>query len=129
MLSFLTQVVQKLTTFVAAACCLPLLLCSAEVEQLKASGDPMWFHPSRLTTGSQFATTSSAFRARQAALGVLAAGQHLYLGPRQAETARSCWDHSSVPGLDQDIPMWGLGLAGILRRFQESLGTGMLWWK
>ncbi|WIA35818.1 hypothetical protein OEZ86_004205 [Tetradesmus obliquus] len=54
---------------------------------LKESGDPLWFHPSRLTSEAQFATTSAVFRARQAAQALLATAQHLYLGSRQAETA------------------------------------------
>jgi hypothetical protein len=31
--------------------------CSAQQLALKDSGDPMWFHPSRLTSGGQYATT------------------------------------------------------------------------
>jgi uncharacterized membrane protein YgcG len=88
------------------------------------SCDPMWFHPSRLTSGGQYATTSAAFRARQAAQGLLATTQHLYMGSRQAETARGAWDHSSVPGLSSEPPVWVLGLSGLLAQFQATLGTG-----
>ena len=84
----------------------------------------MWFHPSRLTSGGQFATTSAAFRARQAAQALLATAQHLYMGSRQAETARGTWDHSSVPGLSAEPPVWVLGLSGLLTQFQATLGTG-----
>jgi hypothetical protein len=84
----------------------------------------MWFHPSRLTSGGQYATTSAAFRARQAAQGLLATTQHLYMGSRQAETARGAWDHSSVPGLSSEPPVWVLGLSGLLAQFQATLGTG-----
>uniref|UniRef100_A0A383VW58 Uncharacterized protein n=1 Tax=Tetradesmus obliquus TaxID=3088 RepID=A0A383VW58_TETOB len=91
---------------------------------LKESGDPLWFHPSRLTSEAQFATTSAVFRARQAAQALLATAQHLYLGSRQAETARGTWEHSSVPGLPAEPPVWVLGLSGLLAHFQATLGTG-----
>ena len=98
--------------------------CSAQQLALKERGNPMWFHPSRLTSGGQFATTSAAFRARQAAQALLATAQHLYMGSRQAETARGTWDHSSVPGLSAEPPVWALGLSGLLKQFQATLGTG-----
>lgn len=66
---------------------LPCAACSVQQLALKESGDPLWFHPSRLTSEAQFATTSAVFRARQAAQALLATAQHLYLGSRQAETA------------------------------------------
>jgi hypothetical protein len=91
---------------------------------LKQSGHPMWFHPSSLTSGGQFATTSAAFRAHQAALALLATAQHLYLGSRQAETVRGTWDHSQVPGVQAEPPVWVLGLRGLLPKFQHTLGTG-----
>uniref|UniRef100_A0A383VPV0 Uncharacterized protein n=1 Tax=Tetradesmus obliquus TaxID=3088 RepID=A0A383VPV0_TETOB len=97
---------------------------NAQQLAFKERGDPMWFHPSRLTSGGQFATTSAAFRARQAAQALLATAQHLYMGLRQAETARGTWDHSSVPGLSAEPPVWVLGLSGLLTQFQATLGTG-----
>jgi hypothetical protein len=98
--------------------------CSAQQLALKDSGDPMWFHPSRLTSGGQYATTSAAFKARQAAQALMATAQHLYMGSRQAETARGTWDHSSLPGLSAEPPIWVLGLSGMLAQFQATLGTG-----
>jgi len=106
------------------AVCFLLAATSAQISRLKDSNDPDWFHPSRLTRGEQFATTTAAFRARQAAYGLLATAQHLYQGSRQAETFRSCWDHSSVPAVDGQLPVWGLGLAGVLKQFQDRRGTG-----
>jgi hypothetical protein len=91
---------------------------------LKQSGHPMWFYPSSLTSGGQFATTSAAFRARQAAHGVLSTAHHLDLGGRQAEDVRGTWDHSSVPGLEAEPPVWVLGLSGLLPKFQQTVGTG-----
>ena len=103
---------------------LPCAACSVQQLALKESGDPLWFHPSRLTSEAQFATTSAVFRARQAAQALLATAQHLYMGSRQAETARGTWDHSSVPGLSAEPPVWVLGLSGLLTQFQATLGTG-----
>jgi len=48
----------------------------------------------------------------------------MYQGSRQAETFRGCWDHSSVPAVDGQLPVWGLGLAGVLKQFQDRRGTG-----
>jgi hypothetical protein len=98
-LAFMLLTVRCRTVFTCPA-------CSAQQLALKERGDPQWYHPSRLTSGGQFATSSAAFRARQAAQALLAGAQHLYLGSRQAETARGAWDHSSMPGLE-DVRLCG----------------------
>jgi hypothetical protein len=92
--------------------------------KLKAAGDPKWYHPSSLTSGGRFANKSPAVLARQAAHGMLAAAWHLYTGGRPAECFRMRWDDSSVPGADAGPPVWVLGLAGVLKMFQDMPGTG-----
>jgi hypothetical protein len=92
--------------------------------KLKAAGDPKWYLPSSLTSGGRFANKSPAVLARQAAHGMLAAAWHLYTGGRPAECFRMRWDDSSVPGADASPPVWVLGLAGILKLFQDMPGTG-----
>jgi hypothetical protein len=87
----------------------------------------MWFHHSRLTSGGQYATTSAAFRARQAAHALLATAQHLYLGSRQAETARGTWDHSSMPGLEGEPPVWVSTHAGSQRAVGAVPGNPRNW--
>ena len=77
--------------------------------QLKAVGDPKWYHPSSLTSGGRFANKSPAVLARQAAHGMLAAAWHLYTGGRPAECFRMRWDDSNVPGADASPPVWVLG--------------------
>jgi hypothetical protein len=62
--------------------------------------------------------------ARQAAYGTLAAAWHLYTGGRPAECFRLRWGDTGVPGAG-NIPVWALGLAGLLRDFQEAAGTGV----
>jgi hypothetical protein len=101
---------------------MPCLQCSAAGPQ--GARRPLWFHPSSLNSRGQFATTSTAFRARHIAQVLLATAQHLYLGSRQAETARGTWEHSSAPGLSAELPVWALGLSGLLGQFQATLGTG-----
>jgi hypothetical protein len=102
----------------------PCPACSAQLLALRRVATPCGSNPSRLNSGGQFATTSAAFRARQAAHALLTTAQHLCLGSRQAETVRATWDHSSVPGLSAESPVWLLGLSGLLVQFQDILGTG-----
>jgi hypothetical protein len=84
----------------------------------------MWHHPSSLTSGGRFANNSPALLARQAALGMSAAGWHCYTGGRPAECFRLRWPDSSVPGVDTEPPVWVLGLSGLLKVFQNSPGAG-----
>jgi hypothetical protein len=104
-------------------CCDPATI-SDQMLKLKAAGDPKWYQPSSLTSGGHFANKSPAVQARQAAHGMLATAWHLYTGGRPAECFRMRWDDSSVPGADASPPVWVLGLAGVLKLFQDMPGTG-----
>lgn len=90
----------------------------------KGRGAANWYHPASLTSGAQYANNNPAFRARQAAYGMLAAVWHVCTGGRPAECFRLRWDDSGVPGAG-DIPVWGLGLVGVLQEFQDAAGTGL----
>ena len=91
-----------------------------------------WHHPAQLTSGADFAHSSAAERCKHAAMGVLAAVFHLHTGGRQAECFRIRWQDATVVLTEQmtgvpgvaEVPLWTLGLAGILQTFQEGLGTG-----
>lgn len=98
--------------------------CSEQMLAKKAAGDALWFNPSRLTDGGRFANNSPALLARQAALGMFAAAWHCYTGGRTAECFRVRWADSRVPGVDGEPPVWALGLAGLLKAFQDTPGAG-----
>jgi hypothetical protein len=105
--------------------------CSDQMLALKATGDPMWHHPSSLTNGGRFANSSPALLARRAALGMFAAAWHCYTGGRLAECFRVRWPDSSVPGVvlqvEGEPPVWVLGLAGLLKAFQDTPEQAFRW--
>ena len=84
-----------------------------------------WTHPAQLTNGGVFASTSPAKRARRAAYGLVAVIFQLYSGGRGAELFRWQWWHTSVllPSGSR-VPVWGLGMSGILPLFQKAPGPG-----
>lgn len=89
----------------------------------KAAGVPNWYHPASFTAGGQYANKHPAMLARQACYGMLAAAWHIYSGGRPAELFRLRWYDSGVPGAG-DLPVWGLGVCGLLKEFQDTSGTG-----
>ena len=99
------------------------MTCSTQMLASKAAGAANWFHPGSLTSGAQYSNTSPAMLSRQAAYGTLAAAWHLYTDGRPAECFRLRWGDTGVPGAG-NVPVWALGLAGLLQDFQEAPGTG-----
>jgi hypothetical protein len=84
-----------------------------------------WTHPAQLTNGGVFSSTSPAKRARRAAYGLVAVCFQLYSGGRGAELFRWQWRHTSVVlAGGAKIPVWALGLSGILPLFQKAPGAG-----
>ena len=84
-----------------------------------------WTHPAQLTNGGVFSSTSPAKRARRAAYGLVAVVFQLYSGGRGAELFQWQWRHTSVVlASGAKIPVWALGLSGILPLFQEAPGAG-----
>lgn len=65
----------------------------------------------------------AAMAARQAAFGTLAAAGHLYTGGRPAECFRLRWGGTGMPGA-ADVPVWALGLGGMLQDLQATAGSG-----
>ena len=82
-----------------------------------------WTHPAQLTNGSVFSSTSPAKRARRAAYGLVAVVFQLYSGGRGAELFRWQWRHTFVVlAGGSRVPVWVLGMSGILPLFQKALG-------
>uniref|UniRef100_A0A383VHU2 Uncharacterized protein n=1 Tax=Tetradesmus obliquus TaxID=3088 RepID=A0A383VHU2_TETOB len=102
---------------------LRLMQACTQMLASKAAGVANWFHPGFLTSGAQYSNTSPAMLARQAAYGTLAAAWHLYTDGRPAECFRLRWGDTGVPGAG-NVPVWALGLAGLLQDFQEVPGAG-----
>ena len=65
-------------------------------------------------------------RCIQAASGMLASSWHMNTSRRQAEAFRWRWCLTGVEGVFEEciLPVWGVGMAGLLRHFQEAQGTG-----
>ena len=87
------------------------------------------FHPGSLTSipGSAYSNSSTAIKARHAAMCILAISFELYTGSRPAETLRWKFSDTRITTPDgSEVPVWTLGLAGagVLPHFQGAVGTG-----
>ena len=95
----------------------------------KQAGVANWHHPASLGgSGGSYANGSLPQRTQQAALAVLAFCWSIYRGGRPAELFRMRWFDASVllPGQEVQLPLFVLGLSGLLPMLQEAAGTG--WW-
>jgi len=94
----------------------------------KAAGKANWYHPASLTSGGRYANGSAPLRCIHAASGMLASSWHMTTSRRQAEAFRWRWSLTGIEGVSEECipPVWGVGMAGLLRCFQEARGTGFL---
>ena len=85
------------------------------------------WHPASLSKvpGSDYSTTSVAMKARHAAMAMLGIAFELCTGSRPAETLRWKFTDTRIATSDgTELPVWYLGLAGMLEEYQQALGTG-----
>ena len=85
------------------------------------------WHPASLSKvpGSDYSSTYVAMKARHAAMAMLGIAFELYTGSRPAETLRWKFTDTRIATSDgTELPVWYLGLAGVLKNYQQALGTG-----
>ena len=103
--------------------------CSAQMLTNKAAGVPNWHHPASLGgSGGSYANGSLPQRTQHAALAVLAFCWAIYRGGRPADLFRMRWFDASIqlPEQQAALPLFTLGLSGLLPELQQAAGTG--WW-
>jgi len=107
-------------------CCSECPPCSNIMLANKAAGKANWYHPASLTSGGRYANGSAPLRCIHAASGMLASSWHMTTSRRQAEAFRWRWSLTGIEGVSEECipPVWGVGMAGLLRCFQEAQGTG-----
>ena len=80
--------------------------------------------PSDLTNGVKFSPTSPANKCKNAAKGLMAFIYQLWNGGRSAELVRWRWSDTSITVGEDTVPVWTMGLGGVLSQLQEAKGTG-----